>query len=474
MKYRLLLTVLLGGCVYYNGMYNANRLARSAKKAEREGRTFDATSLWGQVATKAESVIVRHPTSKYAEEASVLRGVALARMGQCDEALGPLSRIGLTRHRKDLTEEALLAAGRCQVALGNLTAGDAAFSQLIQSKDPERRREAHYQHAHLLRLAGRYDEALSTLESYREPRAQTERVLALAGARRVPEAFALADSLMAQRDTSRRWDSVVVALGQQDPVAASSLVERLRRLPGQTPESQARLLLEDGLRLARVDTARAARRLREAGGSGNSGDAPGRARVELLRLELKRVSRPEDLPPIMDSLKVIAQRFRTVSDQTTQLGSTIASVHATTTAVTPPTPQGDLRLFLAAEAARDSLDAPLLAAGIFRRILDWWPTSPYAPKVVLATQQLDTTWVDSARAILETRYPDSPYLALIRGEPTPGYQQLEDSLGAFAASLATRPAPASVRRRQPVRDDDVPVRRRPPPETGGTRVTEPQ
>jgi len=47
------MVVLLGGCVYYNGMYNTNRLANSARRAEREGRTFAATSLWGQVATKA-------------------------------------------------------------------------------------------------------------------------------------------------------------------------------------------------------------------------------------------------------------------------------------------------------------------------------------------------------------------------------------------------------------------------------------
>src|SRR3954452_7261185 len=111
MKYRILLTVLLGGCVYYNGMYNANRLARSAKKAEREGRTFDATNLWGQVATKAESVVVRHPTSKYAEEAAVLRGVALARLGQCDQALGALSRLTLSAKPSGLTEDALLATG---------------------------------------------------------------------------------------------------------------------------------------------------------------------------------------------------------------------------------------------------------------------------------------------------------------------------------------------------------------------------
>jgi tetratricopeptide (TPR) repeat protein len=476
MKYRILFTVLLGGCVYYNGMYNANRLARSAKKAEREGRTFEATSLWGQVATKAESVLVRHPTSKYADEAAVLRGVALARMGQCDEALGPLSRVGLTPQRGDLTEEALVATGRCQVALGNLAAADAAFSQLLESKDPERRREAHYQHARQLRLEGRYEEALSTLGSYRESRVQTERILSLAGAGRPAEAFVLADSLIARGDTTRRWDSVVVALGQQDPAAASRLVDRIRHLPGQTPEAQARLLLDDGIRLTRIDTARGARRLREATATGSTGDAPGRASLELVRLDLKRASRPEDLPPLMEALKVVAQRFRLVSDQTSQLGSAIAAVHLTITSVTPPTPQGDLRLFLAAEAARDSLEAPSLAASMFGRILDWWPTSPYAPKVLLAAQLLDTTWVDSARTVLEVRYSDSPYLARIRGEATPEYQHLEDSLGAFAASLAVTPAPApaGVRRRLPPPEDPVQPGRRPQPATGGTRVPEPE
>jgi hypothetical protein len=175
----------------------------------------------------------------------------------------------------------------------------------------------------------------------------------------------------------------------------------------------------------------------------------------------------------MDSLNAITLRFK-VTDQATQLGPALAAVHATTTGVTPPTPQGDLRLFLAGEVARDSLEAPRLAAGIFRRILAWWPSSPYAAKVVLATQQLDTTWADSARAILETQYPDSPYLALIRGESTPAYKQLEDSLGAFAASLALRPGPGGVPRRQPVQDDDLRPRRRSLPATGGTRVPEPQ
>src|SRR5688572_26154473 len=138
---------LLGGCVYYNGMYNANRLAKSARKAEREGRTFDANNLWGQVATKAESVVVRHPTSKYADQAAVLRGLALARLGQCEQALAPLGRASLLKASSDLAEDALLATGRCQVTLGNLPAGDAAFVLLLDSRNSERQIEASFQHA---------------------------------------------------------------------------------------------------------------------------------------------------------------------------------------------------------------------------------------------------------------------------------------------------------------------------------------
>jgi hypothetical protein len=136
------------------------------------------------------------------------------------------------------------------------------------------------------------------------------------------------------------------------------------------------------------------------------------------------------------------------------------------------TPQGDLRLFLAAEAARDSLRAPDLAHGLFRRVLDDYPNSSYAAKVVLAIQQLDSTWVDSARALLEGRYLDSPYLAVIRGEATEEYRQLEDSLGAYAASLTVR-APANTRRRPIIQRDDADDPGRNPPAPGTPRLPEP-
>jgi hypothetical protein len=157
-----------------------------------------------------------------------------------------------------------------------------------------------------------------------------------------------------------------------------------------------------------------------------------------------------------------------VAYESTRLGGTIGGIHSAATSVTWETPRGDLRLFLAAEAARDSLRAPALAEGLFHRILEDYPNSSYAAKVVLAVQQLDSTWADSARGLLEGRYLNSPYLAVIRGESSEEYRQLEDSLGAYAATLGVMPPAAGVRRTPAVRDEDEPRRR--PPTPGTSRV----
>ncbi|MEO8090739.1 MAG: hypothetical protein ABI703_10620 [Gemmatimonadales bacterium] len=465
---------LLGGCVYYNGMYNANRLANSARKAERDGRPAEASNLWGQVATKAESVVVRHPRSKYAEEAAILRGLALARMGQCESALGPLGRLAVASVGTDLTEDALLATGRCQASMGNISAADAAFASVTDSRDPWRRREARFLRAQTLRHSGRYQEALTVLEEVREPRAVPERLLSLAGSGRVPEAMALADSLVARGDTTEPWDSVLVSLGQQDPSSGSSLVDRLRRLPNRPAETRARWLFDDGVRLIGTDTARARSRFRDAVAISGSGDAAGRATLELLRLDLRGVRHPQALSPLIQSLGANAARHQSVASEMIRLGNSATGVLTATASVTPGSPQGELRLFLAAETARDTLVAPRLADALFQRILREWPESPYAPKAALAAQRLNPEWADSARALLEARYLESPYLAMLRGDAGSAYRQLEDSLGAFAAAQAQAPGrapavrPATPGRAAPVGPDDdrprpTPQRPRPVP-----------
>jgi hypothetical protein len=473
---RLLFGLTLGGtlsgCVYYNGMYRANRMANSARKAERDGRTFEANNLWGQVATKAESVLVRHPTSKYAEQAELLRGIALARLGQCEQALGPLSRLATSsRSPDDLMEDALLASGRCHMASGNLAAGDAVFTELLESKNPERRREARFQHARVMRQGGEYDQSLKVLAGIHEPRAETERVLALAGAGHVAEALTLTDSLMAHADSSRNWDSVLVIMADENPVAASGLVDRMQRLRKRTPELQARTYLEDGLRLATVDTARAAQRFQQALAVGGKGQAAVQASLALLKLRLAAAADPRELSPIADSLKRLAIRFESAADEIGTLTANLAEVDTAATLVTPETPQGDIRVFLAAEAARENLKAPKLAELLFRKIPEQWPFSAYAPKAILNAQQLNPSWTDSARALLDRQYYDSPYVAMVEGQTVPEYRQLEDSLGAFAATLAVNRTGDRARRR-PLPGQQP--GRRPQPASGGSKVPEPQ
>ena len=116
-------------------MYNTNRMAKSARKAERDGRAFEAQGYWGQVITKADSLVVRHPRSKYADQATVLRGLALARLNQCQEAVGSLERLSMVKLSTDFTEEAALALGRCQLQLGDPRAGRLG----IRSGDEQRR-----------------------------------------------------------------------------------------------------------------------------------------------------------------------------------------------------------------------------------------------------------------------------------------------------------------------------------------------
>jgi hypothetical protein len=457
---------LLGGCVYYNGMYNTKRLAGSARKAERDGRAFEANNLWGQVVTRAESLVARHPDSKYVDEALVLKGVALARLNQCEAAVGPLGRVSLLPADAEVTEEASLALGRCQLELGEPGVAEILFTRVAGSEDPVRRREARLLRARALRLSGRHREAAAALVGSSDPRALDERLLALAGAGQREAASALADTLLRTRDTTARWDPVVVAVGREAAGTASALVDRLERRPGSPPSTRARLLRDDGLRLATGDSARAEARLRQAAQAGGAEEVGEHARLRLIRMRLARTASVSDLPPIAKELNQRIEGRSILAGEAGQLLESVTGILAAGDSAAAGAPQADLRLFLAAEAARDSLAAPQLAASLFRAIVEATPESPYAPKAILAGQALDSVWGASVLPLLEARYAASPYVAFLQGDEPYGYRELEDSLRTFTFGLGAGG-------RQPVRRpgvgrDSLPTRpgSAPPPRRG--------
>ena len=458
--------VLLSDCAYYNGMYNTNRLVRSARKAERDGRPFEASNLWGQVIVRAESVAVRHPHSKYAAQATVLRGLAMSRLGQCATAVEPLSQANLLPPG-DLAEEATLALGRCRMETGDAASADLAFRELIDSKDPVVHAEAQFQHARALRMTGNYDEAAALLRDDKTARANDELLLALAGAGRDSAADSLTTALLASGDTTRKWDSLVTIVGRENPTSAGRLVDRLSGQPGVAPQVLSRRLYEDGLRLEAIDSARAVARFKEAARSGPVTEGGARASLRLIRRDIAGASAVEALAPAADTLRVLLSKRTVTSPEVADLLAAITRVRVAADSGGASFPQGDLRLFLAAELARDTLEAPRVSGSLFRRIVVEWPTSPYAPKALLAAEMIDSTWADSAQALLAERYTDSPYLAAVRGESTDGYRALEDSLLAFAATIPASPRPGVRGRPGRVQPDepDAPRRRprQPPP-----------
>jgi hypothetical protein len=135
----------------------------------------------------------------------------------------------------------------------------------------------------------------------------------------------------------------------------------------------------------------------------------------------------------------MAGRTSGVAAEAGQMEATVARLRQLPDSAAPVVPRGDLRLFLGAEAARDTIGSPVLAAALFRRLADDWPVSPYAPKALLAAERLDPTDIDASRARLDSLYADSPYLAIARGEDAPGYRVLEDSLEAYATQVVARP-----------------------------------
>jgi hypothetical protein len=305
-----------------------------------------------------------------------------------------------------------------------------------------------------------------------------ELLLSLAGAGNNAEADSLAAALLANNDSTRKWDSLVVAVGRVNPVAAGKLVDRLGSRAGASPEVVTRRLYEDGLRLEAVDSARATARYREATRVGPHTEGGELAAFRAVLRDIAEASSVEALRGPVDTLRALQAHSPTVAAQATQLLGAVVRVRFASDSGGPEYPQGDLRLFLAGEVARDSLKARLVASELFRRILDQWSDSPYAPKALMAAQTLDSTLADSAQALYTGRYFESPYMAIMRGDSADGYRALEDSLQAFASKLTPGgAAPAGLQRRpgQP----NAPAERRRPREpeapddvTGGRRVVQ--
>ena len=438
--------VFSSACVYYNGMYNTRHFASEAERAEREGRRLDASGAWGQVVVHAETLLARHPASKYTAEAQVLMGRAYSNLNDCPNALAALGAGLPAVTDSTLRAKGLLAFAACESRAGrHASAADAWIeARSLGAVLPDSGRAAL---AASLRQSGRAAAAVAEVRAL-DSGFVNDRLLALAADGQPGRLNALLDSLTAAGDSTIQWDPLFPALASHDPRAASALVDRAVKTAGVAPASAAGWILEDAQRVEKLDRAAAMQRYRQVETVDSAGEAATAARAARARLLARDAATPADLASV--EALIAGDSGASASFEGQQLGLRLAIVREADSALTMRAPQSDMRGFLAAEVARDQLHAPVLAEHLFQRVSEVWPESPYAAKSLLAGLLLapgDT----AARSALDSLYAQDPYVIAMNGGDPPGLRALEDSLAAFSALLTAARDSASPQRRAPGR-----------------------
>ena len=422
-----LILALLGiGCVYYNGLYNANQLAGEARKAEREGRRGEAQSLWAQAAVKAESVATRYPDSKHFDDALLMQGRALSEIGECRDAIVPLRQAVDVSADVALRAEAGLLLGECHLSLGRADSAWAILTSLVTHPDSAVASRAHLWRGRAALAGRRPGDALADLDRTTEADAWFDRAEALTVLGRVRDASTALDSARLMSFDEARWTHVLAKLGAADPSAASRLVDGLLSRDDLTSGEKARLLMADAQRWQLVDGAHAVERFSTA--VSMAGDSLER-HVARAHLAIAEVRRTTDLDRITELADEMGDLMLEGGEVVNLAGDFATILDRIVFAVGPPEPiHPDLHLFRSAEEARDSLLARPLAARLFLTVAERYPTSVIAPKALLAAAMVREEVADSVQGVLRRLYAWSPYTRAAAGDFIPQYTHIEDSI----------------------------------------------
>jgi len=414
--------VMLSGCVYYNAMWNAERLANEAGRLDREGRESEARQRWAQAAVKAESVHVRHPASRWADDALLLHGRALLAIGDCRRALPPLSEAERRAQDDAVREEARLLGGECQCRVGAWAVAESLLVPVSGSANRGRASRATLWLGRVAVARGNLREGIDRLAGSAEREARLERAHAWILLGDLERGAGIADSLTGGPFREREWTALLDSLGSRGGQAlASRLVDRLvsnRNVPG---GARARLLAADGDRWrAAADTGRARGRWAEADRTAPDSAAGAAGRVARLRLDLQRVKALTDLLPLQREATRTATAGGAPAIEAQRLARAMTQVLRE--------PEDAVAGLVRAETARDSLGAPALGAALFRDVQVRWPESLFAPKALIAAAALDPDAAHDLLVQARERYAQSPYMRALAGESDPAYAVAEDSL----------------------------------------------
>jgi hypothetical protein len=409
----LLLILSTASCAYFNGVYNARQAEKRGDSMLRRGRDAEASTHFAIVAEKAETVLVRHGDSKWADEARLLAGRGWARAGQCSRAI-PHLEFALANDPLDAEqrEEAHLALGICRLETSRYVEAESPLVHVRESKARWRASPRAIAAARSALRRGATDEALGYLAETGTSIAEWELIAAYVAR----PALARAESLLTRRADAGDYRPELLAFlprlwnaGRRD--AVSDIIDRYaesRLRSGQ--RARLHLAYGDLLMQTGADSAAAAhfeitqRLLRDS--------LPGRqAAVRLTALTVRNLSSMTDVENVIGrTSEFAAQVPLQVRLQQNLLFLRILLERTDYTGAS---------LFLAGEIARDSLQAHPLAHDIFMRVPNTYGNSPVAPKALLAAAMLVPDSAEAYHARVREQYGSSLYTLSLDGRDTP-------------------------------------------------------
>src|SRR3972149_4348933 len=114
-------------------MYSAKGGAARAEAAQRAGRESNARDRWQRAILHADSLLARHPRSRWADDALLVRGRGLLHLQAWDDAAGTLGRAADRAGEREQRLGALLLLGRAHLARGRLGDARAALDSAATS-----------------------------------------------------------------------------------------------------------------------------------------------------------------------------------------------------------------------------------------------------------------------------------------------------------------------------------------------------
>lgn len=452
---------LMAGCVYLNTLYNSRDAWDRGERARLSGDEVQARFAYQEAAEKAGRAYRKDPEGRWADEALYTLGRAYLHLGRWYDAREALQAAIDLSDSEEMTRAARVYLGATYAVAGNTSdALNLLNAALAGTLDDRTRAEGHMWRARVHLRSGQVDAGWWDLDRASEANpaltipAHLERVrwgiVARDSARTVGGAHALLNQLQ-----GAVWADSLFVLVQQarepwGPGGAAFLLGPARTADW-PPEPRNRLLfLRSDLFLEAHDTLAAESELGWI--STGVGEGAITARLRLADIRLQRAQTPADLESVRRVLLPAVGNQRVLELLQLLREVEILSVWAL---------QGEpVAYFAAAELARDELNTPGLARGLFLAMAQADPAGAWSGKALLAALALTPGEARESgiMRLIDTRSSD-PYILASRNGYLDAYglADAEALLAQVTSTLRSRARDEAERR-------DVLIRSR----SGGT------